>query len=62
MADELSLLQESHQLTVEAKVELERTVENLRQQLRAVSAQYSASKRQVQAPHSPLQPPPIPHT
>ena len=47
---ELHLLQETHQLTVEAKVELERTVENLRQQVRSVSAQYSASKRQVQAP------------
>ena len=46
--DELSLLQETHQLTVESKVELERTVENLRQQLRSVGAQYSACKRHVQ--------------
>ena len=44
---ELALLQESHQLTVEAKVELERTVENCRQQLRAVGGQYSAARRQV---------------
>ena len=53
--DDLRALEEAHQLELEKKVELERTVDNYRQQLRSLSALHSAESRHKQVLQSEIQ-------
>jgi len=53
--DDLRALEEAHQLELEKKVELERTVDNYRQQLRSLSALHSAETRHKQVLQSEIQ-------
>jgi hypothetical protein len=53
--DDLRALEEAHQLELEKKVELERTVDNYRQQLRSLSALHSAEARHKQVLQSEIQ-------
>ena len=52
----LASLQQAHQLQVESKIELERTVDNSRQQIRSLTALHSAEKQQGPAPAPPCTP------
>ena len=53
--EDLRALEEAHQLELEKKVELERTVDNNRQQLRSLSALHSAETRHKQVLQTEIQ-------